>query len=410
MTANRDADRIVRAWLDLMPEEAPDRTIAAVIEALDVTPQVRRPLGGRWRPTLMNRLLVAAVAAALVVAVGGVVLLKPSGQSGVGGSPSANPTSPAGSASASASGSALADVPSVLRQDWQADVAVDALPALGPHDARIQLSFAYDTREAWIQTGIFTNQNIVLGGTAYGTGPSTVRLVSSDSVGGCRSGDEGVYSWAISGNGLYLALTAQSEACASRMATLQRTWVHSLAARNLGGPGVLSYFQPSIQMTLPAANWGAGGETGAASVTSDTNSTFIAVKNPAGFTQPCVATGRHHVAEPATIAGFTAYLKSLPGFTVTSTSATIGGMPATHLTIPTSSKTVCDDGRLYEFAPNDLTSSGGWFITPGDPDTIWLVQVGKDLYLLQWLKDGATAADEQNILSTISFIDKLPTP
>ena len=301
-------------------------------------------------------------------------------------------------------------MPAVLRQDWQADVAVDALPNLGVHDSRIQLSFGFDTSEAWIQTGIFTNQNVVLRGGAFEGGPSTVRLVSNDAQGGCHLGDEGRYDWAISGNGLFLTLTPQSDACASRRTTLERTWVHSLAARNLGGPGVLSYFQPSIQMTLPAANWGAGGETGAASVASDANSTFIAIKNPAGFTQPCTASGRHHVAEPATIAGFTAYLKTLPGFTVTSTNATIGGNPAVHLTIPTSSKTPCDGGQVYEFAPNDLSSTGYWFIRPGDTDTIWLVQVGKDLYLLQWLKDGATTADEQQVLSTVSFIDRLPTP
>jgi hypothetical protein len=409
MNANRDADRIVRAWLDLMPDEAPDRTIAAVIEAVETTPQVRRPLGGRWRLLQMNRLLVAAVAAALVVAVGGIVFLRPSGQSIVGASPSAS-ASAALAASPSPSGAAAVDVPAVLRQDWQADVAVDALPNLGVHDTRIQLSFSYDTPEAWVQTGIFTNQNIVLRGGAYGVGPSTVRVVTSDSQGGCQAGDEGRYDWAITGNGLYLTLTAQSDACASRRTTLERTWIHSLAARNLGGPGVLSYFQPSIRMTLPAADWGAGGEAGAASVSSDTNGTFIAIKNPAGFTQPCSAIGRHHVAEPATIAGFTAYLKTLPGFTVTSTNATIGGNRAVHLSIPTSSKTACDGGQLFEFAPNNLTSSGGWFITPGDTDTIWLVQVGKDLYLLQWLKDGDTTTDEQNVLSTISFIDKLPTP
>ncbi len=31
-------DRATRAWLDLMPDEAPDRTIAAVLEVVAVTP------------------------------------------------------------------------------------------------------------------------------------------------------------------------------------------------------------------------------------------------------------------------------------------------------------------------------------------------------------------------------------
>src|SRR4051794_17720132 len=115
MSATRDPDRIVRAWLDLMPDEAPDRAIAAVLQAAQSTPQVRRWLGGRWRPTQMNRLVVAAVAAALVVAVGGVVFLRPSAQSNVGASSSASPTL-APAASGSPTPSPLADVPAVLRQ------------------------------------------------------------------------------------------------------------------------------------------------------------------------------------------------------------------------------------------------------------------------------------------------------
>ena len=48
MTANDDFDRIARAWLDLMPDEAPDRAVHAVLQAVETTPQVRRPW--RWLP------------------------------------------------------------------------------------------------------------------------------------------------------------------------------------------------------------------------------------------------------------------------------------------------------------------------------------------------------------------------
>ena len=48
-------------------------------------------------------------------------------------------------------------MPAVLRQDWQADVALNDLPALGTHETRIQLSFGYDTPTEWIQTGIFSD-------------------------------------------------------------------------------------------------------------------------------------------------------------------------------------------------------------------------------------------------------------
>ena len=50
MTTNRDPDRILRAWLDLMPDEAPDRLVNAVLEVVETTPQQRRPIGlSVWR-------------------------------------------------------------------------------------------------------------------------------------------------------------------------------------------------------------------------------------------------------------------------------------------------------------------------------------------------------------------------
>ena len=45
MTTTRDPDRILRAWLDLMPDEAPDRAIAAVLQAVERASQARRPFG-----------------------------------------------------------------------------------------------------------------------------------------------------------------------------------------------------------------------------------------------------------------------------------------------------------------------------------------------------------------------------
>ncbi len=73
MTDERNFDRLARAWLDLMPDEAPDRTIAAVLQAVETAPQARPPF--RWltrRFPNMNRLsMVAALAAATVLAVGG---------------------------------------------------------------------------------------------------------------------------------------------------------------------------------------------------------------------------------------------------------------------------------------------------------------------------------------------------
>jgi hypothetical protein len=88
MTDDLDFDRIARAWLELGPNEAPDRAVAAVLEAAETTPQVR-PLPQRllWRFPMLNRLPIAAyvaVAVAIVVG-GGLLLFRPNDGSGIGG-------------------------------------------------------------------------------------------------------------------------------------------------------------------------------------------------------------------------------------------------------------------------------------------------------------------------------------
>lgn len=94
MTNERDFDRLARAWLELGPNEAPDRVIDAVLQATETSPQVRRPIRWlTWRPNPMNRYPLAAVAAAIVVVViGGAILLNQRSSSGIGGGPSAAPT------------------------------------------------------------------------------------------------------------------------------------------------------------------------------------------------------------------------------------------------------------------------------------------------------------------------------
>src|SRR5207344_790212 len=87
MTSERDFDRLARAWLDLGPDEAPDRVIAAVLQAAETTPQVRRRIRRpSWRSFDMTRLpVVAGAAAVLVVVIGGGILLTRPGDSAIGG-------------------------------------------------------------------------------------------------------------------------------------------------------------------------------------------------------------------------------------------------------------------------------------------------------------------------------------
>ena len=93
MTTERDFDRLARAWLELGPDEAPDRVVAAVLQAAETTPQVRRRTGWSiWRSFHMTRLpIVATVVAALVVLLGGGILLSRAGDQGVG-APESSPS------------------------------------------------------------------------------------------------------------------------------------------------------------------------------------------------------------------------------------------------------------------------------------------------------------------------------
>jgi hypothetical protein len=94
MTANRDPETTLAAWLDEGPTDLPDATRRAIITALPTTQQARRGLLGPWRFIHLNT--VARAAAVLVVAVVGIgVLALEVGQSGnhVGGpSPTAIPS------------------------------------------------------------------------------------------------------------------------------------------------------------------------------------------------------------------------------------------------------------------------------------------------------------------------------
>jgi len=97
MTSERDFDRLARAWLELGPDEAPDRVVAAVLQAVEDTPQVRRPLRWpTWRSFKMNRISQAAgLAAVLVVVIGGGILLSQRNQPAAGGPPASPSVTPA---------------------------------------------------------------------------------------------------------------------------------------------------------------------------------------------------------------------------------------------------------------------------------------------------------------------------
>ena len=399
MTTKRDPDRTLRAWLDLMPDQAPDRVLSAVSQAVETTPQVRRPLGTAFRrSTHMNRfslVAVAAAAAAVVVVVGAsLFLLRPS--SNIGGPPAASPT---GSRAAAAFAAGL-------RWTWIADAG--PIAGLGNTDPRIRLVIDRAGTQLSVITHGAANALITQVSRPVASATSEMDLAADATAAGCTAGDAGKYRTTLSSDGIYLTLALVSDACTTRAGALARTWARSLDGPSEGGRVVVAAFDPSFLITLPTATYTGDVGSDAASLTSATpDRTFIAVKNPAGYSDPCSTNGGAKVQIPHTIAAFSAYLDALPGLTVQSATIQIDGRPAAHLTIPVATPAECASGKVNEWTQGDVDTSGGWLIRNGDTDVVYLVQVDSDLVLLQWLGAGVTTAEEQALWATVRFIDTL---
>lgn len=405
MTSNRNPDRLIRAWLELMPDEAPDRAIASVLQAIESTPQLRRPLVPALRRfTQMNRLPYAAAAAAIIAVIaGGVLLLRPSFNSG--GPPIPSPVQPSPVQSVTP---ALA--PESLRSTWLADAGPAASPGSPSSLVRLVISAAGD-KVSVFDAGVET---LISSPVANQTGE--LQLISTGTSGGCQIGDLGRYGFAFASDGTLpgtdgtlLGLTVVSDACSARSATLNRSWAHAIDANSHGGRGVAAAFSPMFLITLPPATF--IGTVGFDSVTAESTSqgrTMYAVHNPIGWADPCSSKGGSKRPIDPTIAAFTAYLRTLPGFTVQSSDLTIDGHPAVLLTIPSVSTTDCPTHRVNEWTSSNPADVGGWLLNQGETDVLYLVEVDANLILFQWLGEGVTTEEEKALFATVRFTNTLP--
>lgn len=404
MTATRDSDRIIRAWLDLMPDDVPERSLDAILEAVDAEPQRRSVLRGHWRNPLMNRLTLILATVMLGIAVLGGALL-----AGVG-SPnrqSATPPPPAPAASASSgagSPSASAAVPSspvpdALRGTWTADSEpIPDLAASGP-----LFRFVVNTlgTGAWVQVN--DDNPAALRSTSSATG-DVLTLVLDRAANGCPTGAIGRYRTTISAGGLELAVAAIDDPCSVRRAAMERSWIRA----HRGGPGgvaLIEQFDPPFLVTLPPAAWTAVPRVDAIELNSP-DLTVIALKDPQGFTEPCTTAGGKRRPIAPGLDAFEFYIRSLPGFTVTATDETIGGFPARHLAVVSEATADCPLGfRMAEFQPKAESGTLHWVLGVGDPDTMDIVELPDATVMIQLLAQNDAPLDREAILSSVRFLD-----
>jgi hypothetical protein len=412
MTAHHDPDRVIRAWLDLMPDEAPYRTVAAVLQAVEAAPQARRGFRGRWRLPTMNRFAILAAAAAVVVAIGGVALLglRPATDAVPIGAPSASPAVPAPTATPAPAATpaptlAVAPLSAPFRSQWLADIAT--VEGLGDHEPRVRLVVGSGGRDVALQTNSFGNTT--LSSVPVEATSTELRLVTDAKGAGCEVGDEGRYRWALSDDGLLLTLETIADTCATRATAFARTWTRSLDAHSTGGRGALAAFDPVVLVTLPDAPFGGSSSRDVIAVESMTEGIGIfAMKNPWGLAEPCADGGGGTVPVEPGVDALVAQLRTVQGMAVTSEEMTIDGHRAAHLAVTTEPGIECPAGEISALTSKNVTSGWRWGISPGDAGSLYVVELPDATYLLEYSGEGVTAADERAVMASVDFADTLP--
>ena len=402
MSADRNADRIVRAWLDLMPDQAPDRTIAAVLLAVEGAPQVRRPLvRASWRSSPMIRFALIATAAGLVAALlGGALLAGGSRNDTV--APTAPPVVP--SATPDATASPPGPAPASVRGNWLADA--QATTVFGPADGDLRLVVSATGASAWVVTaagrqGLHSDVSL--------TADDELTLSATVGVPGCVPGDEGRYRFAVSDDRLRLTLVPVDEPCASRADAFGRTWTRTHTFFSDGGTAVVPGVGPLFQVTLPSGSYQTRTITDAQEI-YDTARDYIllAWKNPQGFASACSLAERYPWTPGAQ--AFVDYIRQNDAFTnVRTENVTVGGFPAIHLQFDSvDSYAACPGAEwLEQLVPKDATE-GGWHIGFGEPDDYWVVDHPDATVLFQVLPVGDASAEE--VIGSIVFPDALDAP
>jgi hypothetical protein len=416
MTSERDFDRIARAWLDLGPNEAPDRAVAAVLQAVETTSQVRRPIRWpSWRPTTMTRITMLAVLAGTVaIAIGALVMS--------GGSRGPAPTTAPASIAPLPAGGAYPSprpVPDTIRGGWSAasrgtaveDPDITTIVMGGSALDQYAPEFSID-RPGKVRG---------MGSNVVETEPGVLRITLSNAGdSGCAMRDAGTYGWSTSADGQWLTLELIDDACPVRAAFLPGTWQRNLGFSSPGGAGIATNFKPYLSLTLPTRAW-----TGREYAEADTfvadrdDATFKVWKDLDGFRDPCdIEKGRLPLKD---LDALLAYFRDDPRFTVTSEEEfMIDGHRAVQIEfrLGRDIKAPC---WTFDGNPDDRSGVLLW-MPSALPGGFWNGQIDTDGFIVVTEVDGSTLAFEAGSASgdtwtvdratidTVRFLDDLPTP
>ena len=424
----RDFDRLARAWLELGPNVAPDRPIAAALQAIDVTPQVRRPW--RWptrRSPVMSRITILAVLAGTIAILVGALVLS-------GGSPNVPAPSVAPAVvDTTASPTASPDfLPAGLAGGWVApsrgttieDLTVGDKPALGGNSAVTTIVFV--TTDDGPRFALDRRGTALLESAVAQASPGVLRFTMKTMADpNCVGNDSGTYRWSETPDRQWLTLEAIEDACETRSEILAGTWQRSIAHESAGGPGIAAGIEPYVTFTLPASDYIGAGLGPVSTVLidrADDKMTFKIWKDLDGFVDPCDRSKGRLSIEPGMDA-FLAYLRDDPRFRVISEDEfEIDGHRAVQVDFRIGEDLVapCWD---FDGNPDDKTGVLTWVPeAESDPNFFWNGQIDSPGQLIVTEVDGATLAFEaltdeagtlipaRDILETVRFLDELPTP
>ena len=256
MTENRSADRLILDWLATEPgamdAERVDASLAAA-RALRQRRGLRAVLigSGSWpaRPALrLSRLspglrIALVLAAATAIVAGGLLaagaLLRqpqdlPRAIHDVRGAWLAR--EPDGMSFGFGSGP-----PSVLTLNLPLDSPRASVSHLQIPNQLLTSNFALMNDQILSFTTVGTDGGgVFVGGTLLET---------------CTQGDLGRYRWSLAGGGGELTLTAESEACDSRRAVFERTWLRAFEGDSRGGTAIVPRFTDMFSLTLPEGEY-----------------------------------------------------------------------------------------------------------------------------------------------------------